>query len=110
MTKKSREIDIESIKVNPFLSMMYFKLSFNAWRKRTRRNELLRQRGENPSMRRLTSEDESSLRSEETYKMEIVDSYEEDYEDDIMVEDRSKDINGDKINIPNYSANLKRSD
>lgn len=92
MSRKSRELDIESIKVNPFLSMMYFKLSFKAWRKRTRRNELLRQRGQNPSMIRLTSEDESSLRSEETFKMELVDSEEED-QDDIKLEDRSKSIN-----------------
>ncbi|CAI2364628.1 unnamed protein product [Moneuplotes crassus] len=78
---KNKNNDTEFLKVNPFLTLMYFKLSFSAWRKRTRRNQLLRERGLDPRVHRLTSEDCSSLRSEETFKIEYVSSEESEEEE-----------------------------
>ena len=92
MSKKSRQNDIESIKVNPFLSMMFYKLSFSAWRKRTRRNQLLRMRGQDPARHRLTSEDMSSLRSEETFRIEEVSSDEDAEEEKIVLNEEAKEL------------------
>lgn len=48
MFKKSVKNERESVKVNPFLSLMYYKLSFKSWRSKTRRNNVLRQNGQDP--------------------------------------------------------------
>ncbi|CAI2366067.1 unnamed protein product [Moneuplotes crassus] len=93
MMKTSRNKDIDSIKVNPFLSLMYFKLSFSAWRKRTLRNQILRERGQDPRFHRLTSEDSilSSLsRSEETFKIEYLSSSDSNEEIKEVAKEESK--------------------
>jgi hypothetical protein len=87
MAKKTKEMDIEYIKVNPFLSMMYFNLSFKAWRNRTRRSTYINNRKQDPTVENEVFDDESSLRSEETFRMSLVDSDEEN--ENIKIEDRS---------------------
>ena len=78
MIKKSKINEIESIKVNPFLTMMYYKSSFRAWRRKTRKNEILRRNGQDPDKVEDDSDDDDSMRSEYTYKVEIVESDEEE--------------------------------
>ena len=81
--------DKESIKVNPFLTLMYYKMSFKAWRSRTRKNELMRKNGQVPgefadSSESFSSEDSDrseeckSEYSEKTFRMEEINDEDEE--------------------------------
>jgi hypothetical protein len=84
MIKASKLIDIEHIKVNPFLSLMYYKLSFKAWRKATRKNQIIRQQGTfEPSE---DNSDVESFVSDYTYKVEEVSDEEEFVKKDTVKE------------------------
>ena len=87
MIKKSIKDERESIKVNPFLTLMYYKMSFKAWRSRTRKNELMRRNGQVPgefmdessTFSSEDSEDYKTEYSERTFRMEeIIDEEEEE--------------------------------
>lgn len=75
MIKASKLADIEHIKVNPFLSLMYYKLSFKAWRKITRKNQIIRQRGTFDSNEE--NSDTESFESDYTIKVEEISDEEE---------------------------------
>ena len=107
--KKSRKNDIESIKVNPFLSLMYYKLSFSAWRKRTRRNALLRQRGQDPYKHQLNSQDNSSLKSEQTFRIESVSSEEWEEGKRNLHEEMKEEIKGNRFTEELNEQHIKRT-
>ena len=76
MFKKSVKNERESVKVNPFLSLMYYKLSFKSWRSKTRRNNVLRQNGQDPEQVPEWHNDsiaQESVYSEYTIKIEEID-------------------------------------
>jgi len=66
----------DRIKVNPFLSMMYFNMSFKIWLKRARRNMRNQDRGHMISAETI-SDDEDNW-SEHTFRIEEVSSDEEE--------------------------------
>ena len=75
MFKKSSKNERESVKVNPFLSLMYYKLSFKSWRSKTRRNNILSQNGQNPDLVSEVYNDsiaQESVYSEYTVKIEEI--------------------------------------
>ena len=77
MFKKSSKNERESVKVNPFLSLMYYKLSFKSWRSNTFKNNIRRQNGQNldlvPEMHNDSIAQES-VYSEYTVKIEEMDN------------------------------------
>jgi hypothetical protein len=90
MMKKSMNKERESLKVNPFLSLMYYKMSFKAWRTKTRKNQILRKNGIDPEEEKQNeSIVEESEYSEYTVKIEEMN--EEEEQKDNMVEDSRKE-------------------
>lgn len=81
MIKKATDKEKENIKVNPFLSLMYYKLSFKTWRTKTRKNKIIRQSGKSP--RDIPDLHNDSIAQESVYS-EItikVESFNEDEEE-----------------------------
>ena len=77
MFKKSFKNEREGVKVNPFLSLMYYKLSFKSWRSKTFNNNIRRQNGQNLDLVSEMHNDsiaQESVYSEYTVKIEEIDN------------------------------------